>query len=179
MGVTCVGKSTFMQRSVDIMGNKIGLVEVGKEMRKRYPPERFRGQAAMADTEDEIFEIYTKQLKSQLDKEIILVDGQPRFESQVPRIWNQHPEISKSCLWLHISDCVIQGRIRERFSIEDPTDCFEKGTQAAKRDLAQQRVTNDKIQLFPVLWLLISRGVKITPLEHLSDFNHRLFWKGY
>ena len=170
MGITCVGKSTFMEKTKDVLNSKVGLVEVGKEMRKRYLPERFRGQAAMEDTEDEVFEIYTEQVDQFIRAEcnLILVDGQPRFESQVSRIWEHLPEIKRSCLWLFVSDEVVTARINKRF----PKDASSHG-------LSVKRITNDKIQLFPVLWQLLNRNIKITSLHHHSVFDYESFWSLY
>lgn len=168
-GTTCVGKSTFMAQAQEIMGSRVGLVEVGKEMRRRYPPERFRGLGAMEDTEDEVFEIYTAQLRKAFGAncDFILVDGQPRLPSQIDRVLSFFPAVTKKVWWLFAEEETVNRRLNHRFK-ED-----EEGFK-----LAQQRVTNDKVQLYPIAWELLHRRIPILTIEHYDGFNHPLFWKG-
>ena len=107
MGPTGAGKSTVVGNAdvyTQLNDNIIGLsyrsfhaVEVGKEFRKRYPPEYFDGKAAMPHTEDEAFSIFQEQFIKAIDhhtnmcqinpdyESVILVDGYPRTPLQVDR----------------------------------------------------------------------------------------------
>lgn len=164
MGITSVGKSTFINSAPP---DRVAKVEVGKEMRRRYPPERFRGLAAMPDTEDEVFEIYQEQLREayRSGKEFILVDGQPRMVSQIRRVMEFYPMIPREAIWLHVDDTILEERIEARFP-DDP----------GSRELAVKRMTNDKTQLFPVIFELLRIDTPITTINHTDAFNHELFW---
>ena len=168
VGTTCVGKSTFLEKAKEILQERAGLVEVGKEFRKRYPPERFRGLAAMPDTEEEAFEIYTEQIREAYrDKcEYILVDGQPRSLTQVERVLAFYPGITKEAWWLSVDEEEIHSRLVGRSPV-----------YSEDYKLSYARITNDKIQLFPVIWSLIRRGVLIRCIEHTYLFNYVNFWE--
>lgn len=154
IGVTCAGKSFFLDKYRD--DPNVGLVEVGKEFRKRYPPGHFEGKGAMEKTEKEALQIYDEMVEANRDKNVILVDGQPRQVSQVKTVVNRYlrPEI---VLWLHASDNMIEKRI----ALRDP----------ASQELARQRSVNDRVQLYDTLYYLYKTGITI----HVTDSNANLW----
>lgn len=145
-GVTCVGKDTLMDRADQIYPNLVGLVNVGKEFRRRYPPEYFKGKGAMQSTEVEAREIFEEQLNARIkeDKRIILVSGQPRLVSQLDFTMRKYPG---TLLWMHVSDETLMKRLEGRFP-GDP-GAFE---------LSKKRLSNDRIQLFDVMFEILKRG---------------------
>jgi ATPase subunit of ABC transporter with duplicated ATPase domains len=87
MGPTCAGKSTFLNYAVEKDPGHVGLVEVGKMLRAKYPPSYFEGQAAPAKTQKEAWDMCEGRIRDHLaeGKTIVLVDGQPRSHDQVIR----------------------------------------------------------------------------------------------
>lgn len=84
VGATNVGKSTFLSAIRSALGKQVHLVEVGKWMRAKYPPEHFKGQAAPAHTQKEALEMLFGGIEKGREDgaTIILVDGQPRDVEQ-------------------------------------------------------------------------------------------------
>jgi len=88
MGPTCAGKSTLINRLLNIAPEIVGAVEVGKMMRAKYldpasphyQPDFFKGQAAPLHTQAEAWQMYKDGVQRCVDegKKIVLVDGQPR-----------------------------------------------------------------------------------------------------
>ena len=159
MGVTNAGKTTLIDKLVE-QDSRIGAVQVGKEFRRRYPPGHFAGQGAPDHTEEEALRIYSELLDLAKDKQIVLVDGQPRRMSQVPLVIegahkagfnNQH------ALWLWEPDEVLLERILLRF----PGDSLP---ERQGRELCHQRLVNDKKDLYPVLWHMTRAGVPFTTI---------------
>lgn len=146
LGTTCSGKDYMIEYAIDKYPNKFGAVQVGKEFRKRYPPEHFKGSGAPDHTEQEALQIYKEQFDKNLDKEYILVSGQPRRPSQViPCIeYCYQTGYVPSVVWLYTPDIVINNRIVERFK-----DNFEE------KKLAQQRTINDKVQFYDTIFELL------------------------
>lgn len=146
LGVTCSGKDTMMDRADQMYPNLVGLVNVGKEFRKRYPPEYFKGKGAMQSTEVEAREIFEEQLNARISegKKLILVSGQPRLTSQLKFTMDKYPG---TLLWMHVSDETLLKRLEGRFP-GDP-GAFE---------LSKKRLINDRVQLFDVMFEVLKRG---------------------
>lgn len=155
-GVTCAGKDTLMDRAQELYPNLVGLVNVGKEFRKRYPPEYFQGKGAMLHTEREAIEIFETQLAEQRkDKKIIFVSGQPRMVAQIKETIGKY---SGTILWLHVSDETLKQRLEKRF-VGDP----------GSYQLSLKRLSNDRIQLFDVVFELIKSGYEFVTFN--GDFE--------
>ena len=178
MGITCSGKSEFLKR-FDGHPN-IAVVSVGKEFRRRYPPERFRGLAAMVDTEVEAWEIFTEQYKAAFENvntRVILIDGQPRAWFQIDKMFRvigyfdlvNFMQTELKFLLLHAPEEVIRSRIEKRFALGEPLerqtctgDGFEdRAAILANRALASDRFINDSVQLYNVITELMFRGLDI------------------
>jgi predicted kinase len=143
MGITCSGKSAFID-SCTREDERFGAIKVGEVMRARYSPERFRGLAAMPDTEDEVWEIFSDQLADSIHegRSVILVDGQPRMPCQVDRCLGFVEEFGfySLFLWFKVGEQELERRLHERF----------EGTIGAL-NLSKERMKNDKIQLYDTI----------------------------
>ena len=162
MGVTCSGKTTFIDLCT-VSRKRFGAIKVGNEMLLRYPPERFNGLAAMDDTEEEVWEIFQEQLDDRISegKSIILVDGQPRTVSQVDKCLEAASEagFSAKFLWFHVTSKELNERLGKRFEMQSGAH------ELSRHELSRQRMTNDKIQLYDVIQeLFISEHFE--PLFH-------------
>ena len=174
LGVTCAGKDTLIEHIVANNPN-CGAIQVGKEFRRRYPAGFFKGLGAMASTEKEALEIYTEEREKCKDKQFIFVSSQPRLITQVRAIEESEPGARRIYIFLRASDEEINRRIEERFPLDSwsmSPDQLDKNQQS--RNLACQRVTNDRIQNYDVLLELIVMECTILvidtcPVEVLAD----------
>lgn len=129
MGLTCSGKTTMIEAVQKFY--PVGLIQVGKEMRRRHPPEYFKGLGAMDETEDEVWGIFLEQLASHADKEVILVDGQPRSVTQVEKCIDLVRDREKVFVWL----ATPVDEIKKRAEARDDSE--------AAKELTMQRIVND------------------------------------
>jgi shikimate kinase len=160
IGITCSGKTTILNQMKQRHPDAIGLVQVGKEMRRRHPPEYFDGLGAMPKTEDEAWTIFEEQLKKCAGYRYVLVDGQPRMASQVQRCL-MVPD--HRFLWLSTMPSIIAARIES----SDRTD--------AEKKLARERVHNDSKQLIDVMSLLDDFEERITYISNVEQLEHLMF----
>lgn len=136
---------------------RVGSVSVGSEMRRRHPPSFFRGQAAMPETEEEVWEIYRGQLDAALDAkcDVVFVDGQPRMISQVSAVVSDMDDRfprdggpPRRSLWeypaLFMHLVAPDKELIRRMEIRD-------GDDPEKLKLSRSRMSRDKEQLYDVL----------------------------
>jgi adenylate kinase family enzyme len=177
MGATNVGKSTFLQSVKDAWPNDVHLVEVGKALRAKYPPEYFQGQGNPAHTQQEAIDLcFAGILDGEfLGRRYILVDGQPRDVGQAESI-------------MKFDGC---SSLRERAVIELVCPREERRRRAMNRDrsdgsslaLALERLDRDVLQLHEVLLAFTKYQIhrfntgKET-YEPLSAFQHVLHQYG-
>lgn len=143
MGPTCSGKSTFLRAASDFFEpGQLGLVEVGKMMRAKYPPEHFQGQAAPKHTAGEAWQMCVDAITAhQVEgKRLILVDGQPRDRDQTINACAMYPKAK--FLWL---SAPLELRQTRALLTRDP-DEYEA--------LTKPRLTNDMIGHYDVMWWL-------------------------
>jgi adenylate kinase family enzyme len=135
-GVTNSGKSTLMNRAKDIAG--VGTIEVGKEMRRRYPPGHFDGKGAMQKTEEEVWSIVDEQydLAASNGARVVLIDGQPRLPEQIPNMLARFGEFD--VIWLTCPHGVLLKRAEGR-------------DEHRALDLSMKRLVNDYQQLYDTL----------------------------
>lgn len=90
IGPTNAGKTTFLE----FAGKRpdVGLIEIGKVLRAKYPPEHFAGLSNPAHTAVEAWQIYLDTLAAHVaaGKRLVLADGQPRDVKQTQEILD-HP----------------------------------------------------------------------------------------
>lgn len=149
VGATNAGKSTFLQAVKDACGGRAGLVEVGKWMRAKYPPEHFNGQGAPANTAGEAWAMLVDGIsKASAAAEFVLIDGQPRDLNQCDGIRRQYdtPEYQLAFIHLYASAAERKKRALGR----DPVG-------SAALDLALARVVGDVPPLYDVTSWLTSR----------------------
>lgn len=159
MGATSTGKSTFMDFAESVLGNHVALIQVGKEFRKRYPPEHFKGSAAPDHTEKEAIAIFDEMLYASLARtgvDLILVDGQPRRESQVPVVLarrNAFMDYRFVMLNCSLAEQKVRAahRAKKHADEEDPTKTnLWKNSFCKWEDYYNSRIEDDKGQLFNV-----------------------------
>lgn len=113
---------------------------MGKELRRRHPPEYFSGFAAMSHTEDEVWQIfdeqYMKAAKAGVD--YIVCDGQPRMACQVELMMRKYASLMFVLLTTEIET------LRERANRRDAGNL--EATQ-----LSLKRLDNDFHQMYYVL----------------------------
>jgi hypothetical protein len=147
MGPTCVGKSSLIAAAQEKWGDELGLVEVGKYLRNKYPPGHFKGQANPKHVHTEAVELYKKFVEQHIadGKEIILVDGQPR-QNQAGQMLCHYPALRRLFIQLDASVEIRSLRIKTRFANASHEDI----------DLAIKRLDNDRMMGYDTLIDLLS-----------------------
>ena len=155
MGTTCSGKSTFLNLAQEkLLGEDVvGLVEVGKMMRAKYPPEHFAGQASPEHTRHEAWEMCESSVfeLAGYGKRVILVDGQPRDAEQVHlcRSRFNFPEFETHYILIDAAFAIREHRARRDRSGSD------------LEALAIPRLENDMKTYFTVLVELLKHNERI------------------
>jgi predicted kinase len=176
MGTTCAGKSTFLDDTLEKYKDDIGVVQVGKLLRAKYPPEYFEGQAAPEKTKIEAWNICYNTTNELVEegKSIILIDGQPRDEEQTELCinnWNES-QFKKHFILLDAPLVERKSRLADRFDKEDPD-------YLGNLKLAQDRLEGDAKNYFYVLKTLIYRSVKdiqcINTFQDRESYNKQIF----
>lgn len=163
MGPTCSGKSTLLEELTHaISPDDLGLVEVGKMMRAKYPPEHFQGQCNPKHTQQEAWEMCESAIRGHKadGKTFIVVDGQPRDREQARLCASRFPEEDGyNCEYI-LLDASLEERER-RARIDRSGDDLEK--------LAIPRLTNDMIAYYGVLVELAFLGKKVIPIDTTNE----------
>ena len=143
-GMTNSGKSTLLDHMRHF--KDIGVIEVGKEMRKRYPPGYFDGKGAMAKTEDEVWKIVDTSYAAaqRAGRKVVLLDGQPRLPVQIQQLESRFGPFA--LIWLHTHEEVIRERSEARAQTPEGLE------------LSNKRMINDKCHLYDVMFHYMDRG---------------------
>lgn len=171
LGITCAGKDTLMEYIASNYEG-VGLVQVGKEMRKRHPPEYFKGLGAMQSTEEEVRQIYCEQYGQVKHNRLVLVSSQPRLISQVSFVYEVDGHRKRAFLFIRASDAEINHRVNERFPNWRTDESHLKS-----RELSLQRINNDRIQNYDTILEIISQGdddILVYDTEDVSVMARRL-----
>lgn len=146
IGPTNAGKSTFLQKA-KAAWPEVGLVEVGKMMRAKYPPEHFQGQAAPAHTQVEALQMMMDGIKAAeaAGCPMALIDGQPRDMDQLKLILGMRDKymIAFLHLWAPLEE-------RERRARERDKD------NPAKLELSLARMKNDPPMIYEIFSTVIT-----------------------
>ncbi len=139
IGVTNSGKTTLMDIAERLPG--VGVVEVGRILRAKYPPEYFKGSGNPAHTAAEAWQIYCDTItKHDQDRKIAcFISGQPRDMKQLQDLQNQF--MSKyDCRFINMfaSSAELERRARKRDTGE-------------ALDLSLQRLKNDPPKLLEII----------------------------
>lgn len=135
LGNTGAGKTTMMDLLYERNTDAVAHISVGRELRKRYSPDYFNGQAAPEKTEVEALELYDLFIyvnKHKPQVKLIVVDGQPRKASQVSRVLSLHPDCPHHFMLVHADHEVRARRLVGR-----------DGDDPEKMRLAMARLDND------------------------------------
>jgi energy-coupling factor transporter ATP-binding protein EcfA2 len=153
VGPTNAGKSTFLATAAGTYPQTVGLVEVGKILRAKYPPDYFKGLNNPKHTALEAWEIFEGEWARHCKdgKSVILVDGQPRDQQQLDAVLTRH-ELGERQIFLHLwapNDVRVK-RAHER-----------DGSDPAKLALSQARLISDEPSNYDILARLLWQGVLI------------------
>lgn len=164
MGPTCSGKSTLLHLARNRDSESVGLVEVGKMMRAKYPPEHFQGQNNPKHTAAEAWQMCEEGVRSHAEagKKVILVDGQPRDIPQVGSCIYQFSAVEYSRHFLLIDAALDERERRAR----------ESRSGADLETLAIPRLRNDMVAYYSVLVELLKQGEVVEIFD--STNPHRL-----
>ncbi len=157
MGVTNTGKSTIMETMRGYEHAGVGLIEVGKMMRAKYPPEYFKGSGAPQHTQAEAWGMMNDGIKAHVDagRKVALIDGQPRNWEQMQ--WALSMPNPKSFIHLWAPP---QTRL-ERAHKRDSTD-------VAKLKLTLDRLHDDVLKLYDIIAFLHLRGERVETIDTTS-----------
>lgn len=152
LGNTGVGKTTLMDKLTARNSDACVGISVGRELRKKYPPEYFAGQAAPAHTEVEALQLYKDFVGHyKYNRSLIIVDGQPRKNSQVAPILEAHPECRHVFLLLHATHETRESRLLGRDS-----------SDSEKWKLSSARLDADYRNSYEVMVGLAQHGIELT-----------------
>ena len=147
LGPTNSGKTTIIDHFTTVNPDKFTGVLIGREMRKRYPPEHFQGKAQMADTEAEVLEILWNGVKAATTP-VILVDGQPRNLNQIT--WME-AHFCRDYRWCAVNCYAPRPYRVERAEARDP--------DPEKLALSMKRMDDDVLTLYEVVETLRSNNL--------------------
>lgn len=88
MGANGCGKTATIERVMAMSPKGVcAHVHVGRMLREKYPTSKFKGRAAVEETEDEAMALMESGIKQAIrdGATFIFVDGQPRTQQQVDR----------------------------------------------------------------------------------------------
>lgn len=150
MGPTCSGKSTLLHLTRNTDPDRVGLVEVGKMLRAKYPPDYFKGLNNPQHTAQEAWELCENNVKAMREegKDVILVDGQPRDIPQVGLCIYKFSTVEFDRHFLLI-DAALDERERRARASRSGDDL---------ETLAIPRLTNDMVAYYSVLTELTKQG---------------------
>lgn len=160
MGPTNAGKSTLLDAARNLPD--FGLIEVGKMMRAKYPPEHFKGQANPKHTAVEAWQMFTDSLAAHTaaGKEYVLVDGQPRDDEQcAAALALPNPKMFLN-LWAPVAIREARARARD--------------TDPEKLALSLARLHGDLPKLYDLISLLNARSVVVSADTSASDYSPQM-----
>ncbi len=159
MGPTNAGKSTFLQYMRQYNPDRVGLVEVGKILRSRYPASYFEGQAAPTKTAEEAWMIMVSEiaLYKAAGKSVIFIDGQPRAIEQVQRMLKYYCDSEDyECAFINLYAPEYIRRIRAT---------KRDGHDSEKLSLSLARMAGDLPRLYEVISILMNNGQEVLTFD--------------
>lgn len=179
MGPTCSGKSTFLNYCKEQEPDRVGVIEVGKLFRAKYPPEYFEGFAALEKTRQEAWDIFTECLYQNFTRklDLILVDGQPRDISQVKAVLeSQFVQIPRRVNPDSTETILPPITWRKRFfyfycprEVQQQRAENRHPTGGKELTLAQVRIDNDRLLYHDVLVALMANWATIEVVNTSGD----------
>ncbi len=144
IGATNAGKSTLLDTVRSYAG--VGMIEVGKMFRAKYPPEHFKGHANPAHTQVEAWQMFLDSRKAWAEKgaRVAFVDGQPRDLEQCKMALALPNPKRFIHLWAPIS-------VREERARKRDHDPVVPEAENEKLKLSLARVTGDLPKLYDVV----------------------------
>lgn len=140
-GITGTGKTTVTSQ---LREQGCPVVQVGQEMRRRYPVGHFNGLGALDSTEPEVREILSDAIFKN-DQSHLFVVGNPRTIEQVDWLMDEIlPQLTNTAMHFHIliqPPAVIKDRLYRR-----DADADEE-----RRNLNMQRYDNDRKTFYDII----------------------------
>lgn len=157
MGPTNAGKSTLLDAIRS--DPRYSLVEVGKMMRAKYPPEYFRGLGASAHTHTEVVQMCLDGMfaAQQGGARAVFVDGQPRDLEQTKILRSLNNRRTFLVLWA--PEDVRTGRAQKR-----------DGNDPSKLELSLKRMRGDCVTLFDVVSHLLMHDEHVVVMDTTESF---------
>lgn len=157
MGVTNTGKSTVMETLRGYEHAGVGLIEVGKMMRAKYPPDYFKGQGAPQHTQKEAWGMMTDGIDKHAanGRSVALIDGQPRNWEQM--LWALELPNPRSFIHLWAPPEIRLERAHRR-----------DGTDAEKLKLTLNRLHDDALKLYDIIAYLHLKGERVETIDTTS-----------
>jgi hypothetical protein len=158
-GATNAGKSTFLAKMASARRDAVGLVEVGKALRKKYGDAYFQGQAAPKHTAAEAWQLMVEGIDflRATGRQVILIDGQPRDIEQADMIYNEYaadPSYDVEVVNLYCPTWVRRLRAERR-----------DGGDAEKLKLSMARMEGDLPRLYEVLSVVMQHGLNVLTFD--------------
>lgn len=177
MGPTCAGKSTLLQQVQERQNESVGVVEVGKVLRDKYPPSYFEGQGAPKKTREEAWDICVSGIVHNwlAGRHQILIDGQPRSLDQVHQMAgilthlrrrldaDQMPHnVDITYIYLYCHEEVSMMRASKR-----------DGNSPEKLNLALKRIDNDRQRNHDIILEFLKHNTPLVVVDtsRISDFT--------
>ena len=154
LGNTGSGKTTLLDFLTSAWPDDITGISVGREFRKKYPPEFFEGQAAPAHTEQEAMSMYTDFVTERRDHGygLIIVDGQPRKQSQVAACINNASGLQHDFLLVHADHGIRNDRL-------------DSSRSGSSLELAIRRLDTDYRNQYEVMVELARLGLELNIVD--------------
>lgn len=174
IGTTNAGKTTLLGEAAKLP--EVGVVEVGKMMRAKYPPDYFKGQSNPAHTAVEAWQMMIDKLTEnmQAGKRVSFIDGQPRDIKQlndVLAMCHRDP-LKYNFRFLHLyAPIEIRTQRAQERDAGDP----------AKLELNRQRLQNDNISTYEIvtrLQLLCPEAIRTVDTSE-SGYNYAQLVRQY
>lgn len=144
-GATNSGKSSL----VSYLGKRhdVGLIEIGKILRKKYPPSYFKGQQQPKHTEAEVLQLLADLIDKHVNNGVrfIVVDGQPRSLDQLGVF--ERAKLPKLYIHLFSPEKVRIDRIKKR-----------DGNNAEALALSMTRLNGDIPSVYEILLRTLMSG---------------------
>ena len=171
------GKTTLLDFLMELWPTAVTGISVGRELRKKYPPSYFAGQAAPEHTEREAMEMYTDFITDRryLGYKLIVIDGQPRKTSQVAPCIDSSADLQHDFLLIH-ADHVTRS---DRLHASRVGDSLKLATQRLDADYRNQYEVMVELARLGIELSIADSNIVDTPRLAMRIWSRYLKGEGY